>query len=159
MGLVLIGALSRSKLINYVYIVLIYICAKPTWEKYMYSLHSLYILKAYTATTMMGLNLHALIFHRNNKKERRCSANRHTCFWVSQSMAHSSNIRKLKANFCERENEGHFHFKNFLRALKRGHTHSIATKYFSLIGSQNIVANQSRDFVVYHIGISCGYSF
>ena len=34
----------------------------------------------YTATTMMGLNLRALIFHRNNKKEGRCSAYRQTCF-------------------------------------------------------------------------------
>ena len=31
---------------------------------------------------------------------------------------HISNIRKLKANFCEREKEGHFHSKNFLRGLK-----------------------------------------
>ena len=32
--------------------------------------------------------------------------------------SHISNIRKLKANFCGREKEGHFHSKNFLRALK-----------------------------------------
>ena len=58
---------------------------------------------------------------------------------------HISNIRKLKANFCGRENEGHFRSKNFLRALKwvpTWYTYMIATKYFSLIGSQNIVANQ-----------------
>ena len=31
---------------------------------------------------------------------------------------HISNIRMLKANFCGREKEGHFHYKNFLKALK-----------------------------------------
>ena len=33
-------------------------------------------------------------------------------------LTHISNIRILKANFCGREKEGHFHSKNFLRALK-----------------------------------------
>ena len=31
---------------------------------------------------------------------------------------HISNIMRLKVNFCGREKEGHFHCKNFLRALK-----------------------------------------
>ena len=58
---------------------------------------------------------------------------------------HMSFIYKLKANFCGRKKEGHFHYKNFLRALKwvpTWHTYTVGTKYFSLIGSQNIVANQ-----------------
>ena len=33
-------------------------------------------------------------------------------------IAHMSYIYKLKANFYGREKEGHFHYKNFLRALK-----------------------------------------
>ena len=32
--------------------------------------------------------------------------------------AHMSFIYKLKATFCGRKKEGHFHFTNFLRALK-----------------------------------------
>ena len=40
--------------------------------------------------TMMGLNLRALIFHRNNKKEGRCSAYRHTSFLISQLSFHIS---------------------------------------------------------------------
>ena len=36
----------------------------------------------------------------------------------SQEEDDISNIRKLKANFCGHEKEGHFHSKNFLRALK-----------------------------------------
>ena len=31
---------------------------------------------------------------------------------------HMSFIYKLKANFCGRKKEGHFHYKNFSRALK-----------------------------------------
>ena len=67
---------------------------------------------------------------------------------------HISNIR-LNANFCRREKEGHFH-SNFLRALKwvpTWHTYTIATKYFSLIGSQNIVVNQRAGIV----WLSCRY--
>ena len=63
-------------------------------------------------------------------------------FTHSQYMSY---IFKLKANFCGRKKEGHFHYKNFLRALKwvpTWHTYTVGTKYFSLIGSQKIVANQ-----------------
>ena len=31
---------------------------------------------------------------------------------------HISHIRKLKANFCGHGKGGHFHYKNFVRALK-----------------------------------------
>ena len=31
---------------------------------------------------------------------------------------HMSSIEKLKGNFCGHKKEGHFHYKNFLRALK-----------------------------------------
>ena len=69
---------------------------------------------------------------------------------------HISNIRKLKANFCGREKEGHFHSENFLRALKwvpTWYTCMLATKYFSMIGSQNIVANQRAGI----LWLSCRY--
>ena len=39
------------------------------------------------------------------------------CF-LSGNKKHMSFIYKLKANFCGRKKEGHFHDKNFLRALK-----------------------------------------
>ena len=45
----------------------------------------------------MGLNLCALIFHCNNKKEGRPSAYRQTCFWVSQSHSRVSQSTHLYA--------------------------------------------------------------
>ena len=42
-----------------------------------------------------------------------------TRWLVGENRLHISNLRKLKANFCYREKEGHFPYKNFLRALKR----------------------------------------
>ena len=45
----------------------------------------------------MGLNLRALIFHRNNKKEGSRSAYRQTCFWVSQSHSRVSQSTHLYA--------------------------------------------------------------
>ena len=51
-------------------------------------------------------------------------------FWVDFT-PHIFNIRKLKANFCGREKEGHFHYKNFLRALKwvpTWYTYTVGTK-------------------------------
>ena len=39
----------------------------------------------------------------------------HICVRI---IKHISDIRKLKANVCGREKEGHFRYKNFLRALK-----------------------------------------
>ena len=47
----------------------------------------------------MGLNLRALIFHRNNKKEGRRSAYRQTCFWVSQSHSRVSQSTHMYATF------------------------------------------------------------
>ena len=44
---------------------------------------------------------------------------------------HMSFIYKLKANFCGRKKEGHFHYKNFLRALKwvpTWYTYTVGTK-------------------------------
>ena len=66
-------------------------------------------------------------------------------FYKLLKSIHMPYIYKLKANFCGHEKEGHFHYKNFLRALKwvpAWHTYTVGTKYFSLIGSQKIVANQ-----------------
>ena len=53
------------------------------------------------------------------------------CTEYHTHLTHISNNRKLKANFCGRENEGHFRSKNFLRALKwvpAWYTYTIATK-------------------------------
>ena len=57
-----------------------------------------HICRAYVATTMMGLNLCALIFHRNNKKEGRRSVYRQTCFWVSESLCRVSELNGTYAS-------------------------------------------------------------
>ena len=51
--------------------------------------------RSYFSSPRMCLNLRALIFHRNNKKEGRRSAYRQTCFWVSQSHSRVSQSTHL----------------------------------------------------------------
>ena len=38
--------------------------------------------------------------------------------YLVQEATHISNIRKLKANFCGREKEGHFHYKKLFESFK-----------------------------------------
>ena len=52
-------------------------------------------------------------------------------FFVKPS--HMSSILKLKGNFCGHEKEGHFHYKNFLRALGPNHGDKIPLLWLRLI--------------------------
>ena len=71
-------------------------------------------------------------------------------------VVHISFTLKLNANFCALKKEGHFHYKNFLRALK----HKIkAQNPCSLIGYYVLRANQREVFCAYRVGMSYVYSF
>ena len=59
--------------------------------------------------------------------------------------------KKFKANFCGREKEGHFQYKNFLRALKWAptwYTYTVGTKSLLFDWLQfSESQSESRDFV------------
>ena len=48
--------------------------------------------------------------------------------YLVQEATHISNIRKLKANFCGREKEGHFHYKKLFESFKMS-THMIGPNH------------------------------
>ena len=70
----------------------------------------IHILHTFTGIFLWPINMSSQQTGHFERKIHKTEVDVHT--------THISNIRKLKANFCGREKEGHFHSKNFLRALK-----------------------------------------